>query len=54
MSKKEFDENLQPLVTEIRHLRKELSLLKSQLKTKDEQLSNLILVNMKLLDINPK
>lgn len=54
MIKEETDDNLQPLIDEIRYLRRELASLKHQLKTKDEQMSNLILINKQLLNINPK
>lgn len=49
-----MDNELQPLADEIRYLRKEIAQLKNQLKEKDTQLGNLILINMQLLNITRK
>lgn len=49
-----MDTDLQPLADEIKYLRKEIAELKKQLKDKDAQLGNLILINMQLLNITRK
>lgn len=54
MNKPEQDKNIDILSNEIRYLRKEIALLKSQLTAKEEQVSNLIFVNMQLLNIIKK
>lgn len=54
MSLNPLDKDLQVLADEIKYLRKEIAQLKNQLKEKDAQLGNSILISVKLLEMDKR